>query len=414
MGGVCCSSFNKTDADSEIADYMLKNKEANKAVKKLLLLGSGSSGKSTLFKQLKCIFNPWGLDASEFIETAHSIRTNIVLGILKLLQKSQDLYDSDPNRYSKCYIDLDADPNLINEIQVILQFRHETFENMDDAKWDQLQRLGEAIDYIWKNVDGIRHTFNERGSRFSFADNMEYFFDKCRSIFLEEFYPTHEDVLKCRIRTTGMVEITYEIKDSFFNIYDVGGQRNERKKWIHSFENVTAVIYVAALSHFDAVCFEDESQNAMHESISLFNEICNSKWFRKTAMILFLNKSDLFREKLMECLNIDKCFNNQQQKGGINSINGNGWDGEEYHGPCYKESDKLNNSNINQDQQYFEHCYKSQVDFIAKLYYDQRQNEDKKIFTHITNATDRTNVEKVFWDCQNIVIRKNLSTGGFT
>ena len=149
MGGVCCSSFNKTDADSEIEDYMLKNKEVNKAIKKLLLLGSGSSGKSTLFKQLKCIFNPWGLDASEFIETAHSIRQNIVLGILKLLQKSQDLYDSDCDRYSKCLIDLDADPNLINEIQIILQFRHETFENLDDAKWDQLQRLGMMIFIIF-------------------------------------------------------------------------------------------------------------------------------------------------------------------------------------------------------------------------------------------------------------------------
>jgi hypothetical protein len=33
-----------------------------------------------------------------------------------------------------------------------------------------------------------------------------------------------------------------------------GGQRNERRKWIHCFENVTAVIFVAALSEYDQVC----------------------------------------------------------------------------------------------------------------------------------------------------------------
>ena len=264
--------------------------------------------------------------------------------------------------------------------------------------------LGEAIDYLWNKVDGIRATYEERGTHFSFADNMEYFFDKSKSVFLEEFYPTNEDVLKCRIRTTGMVETTYEIKESFFNIYDVGGQRNERKKWIHSFENVTAVIYVAALSHFDAVCFEDEEQNAMHESISLFGEICNSKWFKRTAMILFLNKSDLFRDKLIDGLNIDHCF----------SLELSGWEGEEYHGPCYKPNEYKQQRNIQSDQQYFEHCYKQQIDFIGKIYYAQRQNDEKRIFLHITNATDRNNIEKVFWDCQNIVIRRNLSTGGFT
>lgn len=44
--------------------------------------------------------------------------------------------------------------------------------------------------------------------------------------------------------------------------------------------------------------FEDERVNRMEESLELFAEICNSRWFTKTAIVLFLNKSDLFREKI--------------------------------------------------------------------------------------------------------------------
>jgi len=408
MGCVCGS---QDQYHAEIERHLHIHDKADRVIKKLLLLGSGSSGKSTLFKQLKIIYDV-GFEDSELEACRHTLRQNVVMGMLTLLRKSTELFESSPERYNKLRVDME-NQELCAAIKLVVEFGSETFAGEQLPPSDRMKALGESIGTLW-DLEAIQATFMRRGDLFSFPDNMDYFFNKAELLYLDDFQPNREDALKTRIRTTGLVQKQYEIKENYFHIFDVGGQRNERKKWIHSFENVTAVIYVAALSHFDAVCFEDESQNAMHESISLFNEICNSKWFRKTAMILFLNKSDLFREKLMECLNIDKCFNNQQQKGGINSINGNGWDGEEYHGPCYKESDKLNNSNINQDQQYFEHCYKSQVDFIAKLYYDQRQNEDKKIFTHITNATDRTNVEKVFWDCQNIVIRKNLSTGGFT
>jgi len=44
-----------------------------------------------------------------------------------------------------------------------------------------------------------------------------------------------------------------------FRIVDVGGQRSERKKWIHCFEGVTAVIFVSALNEYDLVLAEDDS-----------------------------------------------------------------------------------------------------------------------------------------------------------
>ena len=39
-------------------------------------------------------------------------------------------------------------------------------------------------------------------------------------------------------------------------------------------------------------------QNRMMESLVLFDSVVNSRWFMRTSIILFLNKVDLFKQKL--------------------------------------------------------------------------------------------------------------------
>lgn len=145
----------------------------------------------------------------------------------------------------------------------------------------------------------------------------EIVFDICMNtqavdrIFGWCFTPTVEDIINCRMRTTGIIETRYDMARLSFTITDVGGQRNERRKWIHSFEAVTAVLFVCALNHYACVLFEDESKNGMIESIEIFSEICNSKWFKKSEMILFLNKNDLFSECIKDDIPLSVCFNEE-------------------------------------------------------------------------------------------------------
>ena len=75
------------------------------------------------------------------------------------------------------------------------------------------------------------------------------------------YLPNLQDILRTRVRTSGIVEEKYKIDGVDFSMYDVGGQRNERKKWIHCFDNVTAVIFVAAISEYDQVLYEDTTAN---------------------------------------------------------------------------------------------------------------------------------------------------------
>jgi len=59
-------------------------------------------------------------------------------------------------------------------------------------------------------------------------------------------------------------------------MFDVGGQRSERKKWIHCFENVTSIIFCVALSEYDQVLLEETSQVKMPVSVSVHRKTPNS------------------------------------------------------------------------------------------------------------------------------------------
>jgi len=48
------------------------------------------------------------------------------------------------------------------------------------------------------------------------------------------------------------------------------------------------------------------------------------------------------------------------------------------------------------DIEYFNYCYNSALDFIHLQYKEQSSNKEKLIYTHVTTATDRDNINKVF------------------
>ena len=90
---------------------------------------------------------------------------------------------------------------------------------------------------------------------------MKYYFEHIDRIKEANYLATQQDIILSRVRTSGIVTERYEIDDSQFEMYDVGGQRNERKKWIHCFDDVTAVIFVAALSEY--VCRRGAKRRAV-------------------------------------------------------------------------------------------------------------------------------------------------------
>ncbi|KAG0145658.1 hypothetical protein CROQUDRAFT_658450, partial [Cronartium quercuum f. sp. fusiforme G11] len=124
------------------------------------------------------------------------------------------------------------------------------------------------------------------------------FFGHLNRLFSPSYIPTDQDILECRGKTIGVNEMIFNVSNLRYRMVDVGGQRSERRKWIHCFEHVIAIIFLVAISGYDSVLEEDEDVNQIRESLMVFDSIINSKWFSKTSMMLFMNKTDLFKKKL--------------------------------------------------------------------------------------------------------------------
>ena len=93
----------------------------------------------------------------------------------------------------------------------------------------------------------------------------------------------------------------------FVQVVDVGGQRNERKKWLHCFDDVKCILFVVNLAGYDQVLFEDNTKNRMREALDLFASVVSNKLFTETPIFLFLNKKDLF-DSGVENTSITKVF----------------------------------------------------------------------------------------------------------
>ncbi|MPC36697.1 Guanine nucleotide-binding protein G(s) subunit alpha [Portunus trituberculatus] len=125
------------------------------------------------------------------------------------------------------------------------------------------------------------------------------FLDQVHIVRRPDYTPTEQDILRCRVLTLGIFETRFQVDKVNFHMFDVGGQRDERRKWIQCFNDVTAIIFVTACSSYNMVLREDPSQNRLRESLDLFRSIWNNRWLRTISVILFLNKQDLLAEKII-------------------------------------------------------------------------------------------------------------------
>nr|ACR77527.1 heterotrimeric GTP-binding protein subunit alpha [Nicotiana benthamiana] len=312
MGLLCSRNKGYNPAEDEentqtadIERRIEQETKADKHIQKLLLLGAGDSGKSTIFKQIKLLFQT-GFDEAELKNYIPVIHANVYQTIKVLHDGSKELAQSEleASKYLLSAENKDIGEKL-SEIGGRLDYPHLTKDLVQD------------IEVLWKDP-AIQETIL-RGNELQVPDCAHYFMENLRRFSDINYVPSKEDVLFARTRTTGVVEIQFspvgENKKSgeVYRLFDVGGQRNERRKWIHLFEGVTAVIFCAAISEYDQTLFEDERKNRMMETKELFEWVLKQPCFEKTSFMLFLNKFDIFEQKALKVpLNVCEWFKDYQ------------------------------------------------------------------------------------------------------
>jgi len=334
-------------------DAMMRNKRINALLDaekrsldddiKLLLLGTGGSGKSTIAKQMK-IIHLTGFEEEEKEAFRAIIYVNIIDAAQTLIREAEKK-DQHP-----------ADAEAARKVMAV-DLAKENLQVKYNAD------IGNAVNTLWKD-QVIQETF-ARSHEFLLDDSAGYFLENCVKFAEPGYVPDEKDILRARTKTTGITEIHFIVNKKNFTVVDVGGQRNERKKWIHCFQDVTAVIYCVALNEYDLLLEEDGFTNRMHESLNVFEDCVNVPYFQRIPVILFLNKKDLFEEKVKK---VDPvcCF-------------------PAYEGGC---------------------DYDKASAYISKKFLSKNQNKGRKIITHFTTATDTGNVRFVFRAVENMLLQE--------
>ncbi|XP_017263113.1 guanine nucleotide-binding protein subunit alpha-11-like [Kryptolebias marmoratus] len=330
----------------EIEKQLRRDKENLTRELKLLLLGTGESGKSTFIKQMRIIHGK-GYSENEKKGFTRLVFQNIIINIQALIEAMGTLQ-----------IDY-ADKKNISHA--------ENLSKVDCIYVNTLESWqAKAINQVW-NDHGVQKCYDRR-REFQLSDSAKYYLSDMSRISAQGYIPTLQDILRVRVPTTGIIEYPFNMSKIIFRMVDVGGQRCQRKKWIHCFENVTSIIFLAALSEYDQVLYESENENRLVESLALFKTIISSQWFQESSTILFLNKTDLLEEKIHHS-HLATYF-------------------PDYKGPSCDA--------------------KSARKFIEKKYIDLHVGRCKPLYTHFTCATDTENIRVVFRSVKDTIFQENL------
>eukprot|EP01084_Bolivina_argentea_P019815 36842_1 len=350
--GECCSTT--LDQNTRyINKRMAEEKNKDFLTSKLLFLGPGGSGKSTIFKQLQWLHGD-GFDEADGMVLKMHVYSQVITAMKRAIQHY---------KLSNTEVKENNNQQLQDAVRII-ESNHDLSQLSDE--------LVHSISYIWENNKQVSNVFEDmKTAQHKILDeSTKYFWNELDRIKDPQYIPNPTDIINVRYRTIGVIEKKFTIQNTEFHIFDVGGQKSERKKWIHCFNEVKALIFVISLNCYNQRMFEDLETNAMVDSLELFDETINNKLFNRTDVILFLNKKDLFMQKICLC-KITSC-------------------------PAFQDFDAFQDATMFTSNP---NDFEQTTSYIKSKFQERlrtpKGEKSKQIYTHLTCAMDRKNIENV-------------------
>ncbi|KAI9345810.1 G-protein alpha subunit-domain-containing protein [Zopfochytrium polystomum] len=295
---LCGTSDLKEELDSTTLEALRLSKKIDQEIQaeaaskkptpRVLILGTGDAGKSTVLKQLKLLYGS-DYTPAERADFAQLLRENL-LNTAKLLIRSMETlnisYGGGPEEggSSEETENAKAAAGVLQAVEI-------------PAKGSPIASgVVEALVVLWQDP-GVQQCVL-RGNEFALLDSCEFLMQHSKEICAPSYVPSNEHILRVRVVTTAVSETKLTVKGSSVSFFDVGGQKRFRAKWAPYFDDVNAIIFVSSLACYDQKLEEDETINRMEDSISAFGCICNHTLLKHIPIILFLNKSDVYAKKV--------------------------------------------------------------------------------------------------------------------
>ena len=269
MGGAVSflpgASQGRSAVDKALTNFLMHELERDSVYTKILLLGTGNSGKSTILKQFQYLNQTDFFNEQSLLDKKNLVSDNIITGIKQLFESALSLSEGKPILKS----------NVSEETKEIFTFAFEDIEKNDLNIWQEViykerpRKLSYFINKIWEDI-AIQEILNNHLHLLAKLEiSIGYFMNTIvfQRIIRDDYIPIPLDILYCRQRTTGVIKVEFSLEGNLCQMFDVGGQRNERSKWISHFDNVDVVIFVVSLADYCKSLYEDESQNSNRKRI---------------------------------------------------------------------------------------------------------------------------------------------------
>ncbi|CAG0884264.1 unnamed protein product [Cyprideis torosa] len=422
MGQCCAKSPSTEDEHHNSSDELPKEiQEFNKGGKnklKILLLGAGESGKTTIMKQMK-ILHIQGFSKKERMEYVPVIRSNIFQAMSSIVKNMGSL---DPP------VELENSEN---------REAFNTFLSLEDPSTgsELNEEIFDDIKLLWQDP-GIQKAY-ARSNEYYLIDSAEFFLNRIDEIREENFVPDDQFILRSRRQTTGLQKIDFSLavpKSSGgghlnFSMCDVGGQRQERMKWIYGMEDIQIVLFLVSCAGFNMMLQEDSSTNRLEEALDLFRDMFENEFLMNAGFILFLNKQDLLKEKLENGAKMEEYFpefvtyelapedidKNEENR---EYLRARAFIKDKFMALTQPEmpvnETKPSTAVATKQRKFGMQESRNRENRQMSLFTVNYKRKKPDVYTHYTVATDTENINKVFLDVQSMIIKWNLEKMGMT
>ncbi|KAJ3354306.1 guanine nucleotide-binding protein subunit alpha [Allomyces javanicus] len=341
--------------------------------RRILLLGTSESGKSTVLKQMKLIHNGHLSDYDQE-QWRVVLQSNVLQGTCELLAIAAAQHVVWPD-------DVLPHADLIESLTPT-----EYLKPPRPLPNDWVT----AVKTVWQDPAFL--AVYEARQKHPVLDSLDYISVHLDRLLEPQFKVTNDDILRGRQETKSVSETQLVMGGLPYKVYDVPGSKKDRGTWIPFFDDANvsvpssspaasacSILFVVATTSYDQPLRDDPRINRMQEALAVFENIVNNKLLAHTAVILFLNKVDMLPDKLRRSP-LTATF------------------------PDFATEATAAGLDVATAQQSPDAVLK----YIGKTFYYLNKAKDRKLYVHHTCATDTRQVKVVLATVNKIILKLNL------